>query len=158
MLDDIRRIGAKIIAPTIQSIAQSGEERIVAAVTDDAWKLLEPAFGSMKIMAVQCKITELIKRVHWNVPAVTVLDFVAMANAAADATAVVRACTALGTRSIVINCPSEAEARVMLKHGAADCLPSLTIPGAVDTLKTSIETLIAQVQMGGGSWWKRILG
>ena len=63
------------------------------------------------------------------------------------------------TRVVVVNCPSEAEARTMLKYGAADCLPSLELPGAVDTLKSSVETLITQVQMGGGgAWWKRILG
>ncbi len=52
-----------------------------------------------------------------------------------------------------------APARELIKAGAADCLPSLEITGAVDTLKSSVETLITQVQMGGGgSWWKRILG
>jgi hypothetical protein len=60
---------------------------------------------------------------------------------------------------IVINCPSETEARTMIKCGAADCLPSLDVAGAVDTLTSSTETLITQIQMGnGGSWWKRILG
>lgn len=158
MLEDIRRIGAKIIAPTIQSIAQAGEERILVCVTDGAWQMLEAPLKALQTMLVQARVAELIKRVHWNVPAVTVLDFTAMANAAADANALVRACQALGTRVVVVNCPSEAEARTMLKNGAADCVPSLDIPGAIDTLQTSIATLMAQVQMGSGPWWKRILG
>ena len=113
----------------------------------------------MKVVSTRCAITDLIKRVHWHVPAVTILDYVSLASSMTDIPAVVRACVALGTRIIVINCPSEAEARTMIKCGAADCLPSLEIPGAVDTLTSSTETLITQVQMGsGGSWWKRILG
>jgi class 3 adenylate cyclase len=159
MLEHIKQVGSKIIAPTIQSMAQAGEERILLAVTDAAWALLEPAFGSMKVATTRCNVTDLIKRVHWHVPAVTILDYVSLAGSMSDIPAVVRACVALGTRVIVVNCPSEAEARQMLKCGAADCLPSLEIGGAVDTLKSSTETLIAQVQMGsGGSWWKRILG
>ncbi len=159
MLDDIQRIGAKIIAPTIQSVAQAGEERVLAAVTDSTWKTLEPAWSTMKVAVMRSTIPDLIKRVHWHAPAVTILDYVSLAGSMSDAQAIVRACQALGTKSIVVNCPSETEARTMLKYGAADCLPSIEIPGAVDTLKTSTETLIAQVQMGsGGSWWKRILG
>ena len=46
----------------------------------------------------------------------------------------------------------------LMKAGAADCLASLEIPGAIDGLKTSIETLIMKVQLGGGAWWKRVLG
>jgi hypothetical protein len=57
------------------------------------------------------------------------------------------ACTALGTRTI-INCPSEAEPRPGLKAGAADCLASLETPGAIDGLKTSIET---PIQLGRGA-------
>lgn len=159
MLEDIQEIGSKIIAPTIQSVAQAGEERILLAVTDAAWAMLERPLASMKVVSTRCAITDLIKRVHWHVPAVTILDYISLANSMTDIPAVVRACVALGTRVIVINCPSEAEARPMIKCGAADCLPSLEIPGAVDTLTASTETLITQVQMGsGGSWWKRILG
>ena len=159
MLEDIQRIGAKIIAPTIQSMAQAGEERILLAVADPTSKLIEAPFSTMKVEGMRCTVPDLIKRVHWHVPAVTILDYVSLAASMSDAPALVRACQALGTRVIVVNCPSEAEARTMLKHGAADCLPSLEIPGAVDTLKSSVETLITQVQMGsGGAWWKRILG
>jgi class 3 adenylate cyclase len=159
MLHDVQQVGSKVIAPTIQSMAQAGEERILVSVTDATWQVLETPFASMKVTATRCTINDLIKRVHWHVPAVTILDYVSLAGSMSDIPAVVRACVALGTRVIVINCPSESEARVMLKCGAADCLPSIEIPGAVDTLKSSTETLIAQVQMGsGGSWWKRILG
>jgi class 3 adenylate cyclase len=159
MLQDIQRIGSRIIAPTIQSMAQAGEERILLAVTDSAWNTLEGPFSSMKLASMRCSVPDLIKRVHWHAPAVTIIDYVALSGSMSDAPALVRACQALGTRVIVVNCPSEAEARIMLKYGAADCLPSLAVPGAVDTLKSSVETLITQVQMGGGgAWWKKILG
>jgi serine/threonine protein kinase len=159
MLEDIQEIGSKIIGPTVQSVAQAGEERILFAVTDATWAMLEAPFASMKVATTRCTVTDLIKRVHWHVPAVTILDYVSLAGSMSDIPALVRACVALGTRVIVINCPSETEARVMIKCGAADCLPSLEIPGAIDTLKSSSGTLITQVQMGsGGSWWKRILG
>jgi serine/threonine protein kinase len=159
MLQDIQRIGSRIIAPTIQSMAQAGEERILLAVTDSAWNTLEVPFSSMKLASMRCSVPDLIKRVHWHAPAVTIIDYVALSGSMSDAPALVRACRALGTRVIVVNCPSEAEARIMLKYGAADCLPSLAVPGAVDTLKSSVETLITQVQMGGGgAWWKKILG
>jgi len=159
MLADIQAIGSKIIAPTIQSIAQAGEERILLAVTDMTWGMLEPHFSSMKLASMRCAVTDLIKRVHWHVPAVTILDYVSLSGSMTDMPAVVRACVALGTRVIVVNCPSENEARTMIKYGAADCLPSLEITGAIDSLKSSTGTLITQVQMGtGGSWWKRILG
>jgi serine/threonine protein kinase/class 3 adenylate cyclase len=159
MLEDIQRIGAKVIAPTIQSVAQAGEERILVCATDFVWSLIETPFTSAKLATMRCTVPDLIKRVHWHVPAVTILDYVSLAGSISDAQALVRACVALGTRVIAVNCPSEAEARTMLKYGASDCLPSLEIPGAVDTLKSSTETLITQVQMGsGGSWWKRILG
>ncbi len=159
MLADIQAIGSKIIAPTIQSVAQAGEERILLAVTDITWGMLDPHFSSLKLASMRCGVTDLIKRVHWHVPAVTILDYVSLSGSMTDMPAVVRACVALGTRVIVVNCPSENEARTMIKYGAADCLPSLEITGAIDTLKSSTETLITQVQMGtGGSWWKRILG
>jgi serine/threonine protein kinase/class 3 adenylate cyclase len=159
MLEEIRQVGSKIIAPTIQSMAQAGEERILVAVMDTTWQILEAPFSLMKVVCTRSTVTDLIKRVHWHVPAVTILDYVSLASSMTDIPAVVRACVALGTRVIVINCPSETEARVMIKCGAADCLPTIEMPGAVDTLKSSTETLIAQVQMGsGGSWWKRILG
>jgi serine/threonine protein kinase/class 3 adenylate cyclase len=159
MLEDIQDIGAKIIAPTIQSVAQAGEERILLAVTDAAWAMIEPSFAAMKVAGTRCTVADLIKRVHWHVPAVTILDYISLSSSMSDTPAVVRACVALGTRVIVINCPSENEARAMIKCGVADCLPSIEITGAVDTLKSSTETLITQVQMGGGgSWWKRILG
>lgn len=158
MLQDIQQVGSKVIAPTIQSMAQA-EERILLAVTDVAWAVLEGPFASMKVVSTRCAVNDLIKRVHWHVPAVTILDYVSLASSMTDVPAIVRACVALGTRVIVINCPSEAEARTMIKCGAADCLPSIELPGAADTLKSSTETLITQVQMGsGGSWWKRILG
>src|SRR5436190_20536138 len=113
----------------------------------------------MKLSSMRCAVTDLIKRVHWHVPAVTILDYVSLTGSMSDAPALVRACVALGTRVIVVNCPSEAEARTMLKYGASDCTPTLALPGVIDTLKSSTETLITQVQMGGGgSWWKRILG
>ncbi len=159
MLDDIQKLGAKVIGPTIQSVAQAGDERILLAAGDTVCDLLEPPFAAMKLTSMRCSIPDLIKRVHWHVPAVTVIDYTALAGSTSDAPALVRACHALGTRVIVVNCPSEAEARTMLKYGAADCLPSLETPGALDTLRSSIETLITQIQMGkGGSWWKRILG
>ena len=159
MLADIQAIGAKIIGPTIQSVAQAGEERILLGVTDITWGMLEPHFTSMKLASMRCAVTDLIKRVHWHVPAVTILDYVSLSGSMADVPAVVRACVALGTRVIVVNCPSESEAQAMIKYGAADCLPSLEMMGAIDTLKLSTETLITQVQMGSaGSWWKRILG
>jgi serine/threonine protein kinase/class 3 adenylate cyclase len=159
MLADIQAVGGKIIAPTIQSVAQAGEERILLSVTDATWAMLEPHFSSIKVVSMRCVVTDLIKRVHWHVPAVTILDYLSLSGSMADMPAVVRACVALGTRVIVVNCPSEHEARTMIKYGAADCLPSLEIAGAIDTLKSSTETLITQVQMGsGGSWWKRILG
>jgi serine/threonine protein kinase/class 3 adenylate cyclase len=159
MLEEVQQVGSKVIAPTIQSVAQAGEERILLAVTDETWNKLEADVTSMKVAGMRCTVAGLIKRVHWHVPAVTILDYVSLAESMTDIPAVVRACVALGTRIIVINCPSESEARMMLKCGAADCLPLLDVPGAVDTLKSSAETLITQVQMGsGGSWWKRILG
>jgi serine/threonine protein kinase len=159
MLEDIQKVRVKIIGPTIQSVAQTGEERVLMAVTESSWKLLDAPFAAAKLTAILCNVQDLIKRVHWHVPAVTVLDFSAFSGIMVDIPAQIRACQALGTRTIVINCPSEAEARNFLKHGAADCLPSLEIPGAVDTLKTSIETLITQVQLGtGATWWKKILG
>lgn len=159
MMEDIQKIGAKVIAPTIQSVAQAGEERILVSVTDAVWSLIEAPLTSAKLAMMRCSVADLIKRVHWHVPAVTILDYVSLAGSMSEAQAIVRACVALGTRVIVVNCPSEAEARTMLKYGASDCLPSLEIPGGVDTLKSSTETLITQVQMGsGGSWWKRILG
>jgi class 3 adenylate cyclase len=159
MLEDIQELGSKVIAPTIQSVAQAGEERILLAATEAAWAMLETAFASMKVAVMRCAVADLIKGVHWHVPAVTILDYASLAGSMTDISAVVRACVALGTRVIVINCPSENEARAMIKRGAADCLPSIDIPGAIDTLKSSTETLMMQVQMGsGGSWWKRILG
>src|SRR5438067_8597339 len=159
MLADIQAIGSKIIAPTIQSVAQAGEERILLAVTDITWGMLEPHFSSMKLASMRCGVADLIKRVHWHVPAVTILDYVSLSSSMTDMPAVVRACVALGTRVVVVNCSSEHEARTMIKYGAADCLPSLEIAGAIDTLKSSTGTLITQVQMGtAGSWWKRILG
>jgi len=159
MLEDIQKIGSKIIAPTIQSVAQAGEERVLVCVTDSAWPLLEGPFATMKVTVNRCSVNDLIKRVHWHVPAVTILDYISLAGSMSDAPALVRACVTLGTRVIVVNCPSEAEARTMIKGGAADCMPALEVTGAVDTLKSSTETLITQVQMGGGGkWWKRILG
>jgi hypothetical protein len=157
MLEDIRRLGAKIIAPTIQSIAQSGDDRVLFAVTDGTWTAIEAPLKTVK-GAVRCSMADIVKKVHWYVPSVTVLDYSAIAGSSTDAVSILRACTALGTRTIVINCPSEAEARPLLKAGAADCLASLEIPGAIDGLRTSIETLIMKVQLGGGAWWKRVLG
>lgn len=157
MLEDIRKIGSKIIAPTIQSIAQTGDERILFAVSDPTWWLLEEPLKGLK-SAVRCKIADVVKKVHWYVPSVTVIDYIALAGSSTDPISILRACTALGTRTIVINCPSEAEARPLLKAGAADCLASLEMPAAIDGLKTSIETLIMRVQLGGGAWWKRVLG
>src|SRR5438132_5782051 len=72
MLEDIQKIGSKIIAPTIQSIAQAGEERILLAVTDAAWAMLERPLASMKVVSTRCAIIDLIKRVHWHVPAVPI--------------------------------------------------------------------------------------
>jgi class 3 adenylate cyclase len=159
MLEDIQRVGSRIIAPTIQSMAQAGEERILLAVTDAAWSTLEAPVASMRLASMRCTVPDLIKRVHWHAPAVTIIDYVALSGSMSDAPALVRACQALGTRVVVVNCPSEAEARTMLKYGAADCLPALEISGAVETLKSSVETLITQVQMGGGgAWWKKLLG
>jgi serine/threonine protein kinase/class 3 adenylate cyclase len=159
MLVDLEKLRGKVIGPTIQSVAQTGEERVLMAVTESTWTPLEAPFGAAKLMTVRCDAKDLIKKVHWHVPAVTVLDFTAFSSTMTDIPAQIRACQALGTRVIVINCPSEAEARVYLKNGAADCLPSITIHGAVETLKSSIETLITQVQLGtGSSWWKKILG
>src|SRR5207248_6427860 len=66
MLEDIQEIGSKIIAPTIQSVAQAGEERILLAVTDEAWAVLERHFALMKVVSTRCAITDLIKRVHWH--------------------------------------------------------------------------------------------
>ena len=157
MLEDIRKLGAKIIAPTIQSIAQAGDERILFAVTDSTWTAIEEQLKTLKSV-VRCSIADLVKKVHWYVPSVTVLDYPAIAGSGTDAVSILRACAALGTRTIVVNCPSESEARPLLKAGAADCLASLEIPGAIDGLKTSIETLIMKVQLGGGAWWKRVLG
>ena len=157
MLEDIRKLGAKIIAPTIQSIAQSGDERILFAVTDSTWKTIEEPLKTLKGV-VRCSIVDLVKKVHWYVPSVTVLDYSAISSSGTDAVSILRACNALGTRPIVVNCSSESEARPLLKAGAADCLASLEIPGAIDGLKTSIETLIMKVQLGGGAWWKRVLG
>lgn len=159
MMEDIEKLRVKIIGPTIQNMAQTGEERVLLAITEDSWKVLEAPLTSTKVVSIRCNAHETIKRVHWNVPAVTVLDYPAFTGVLIDIPSQIRACQALGTRVIVINCPSESEARTFLKSGAADCLPSLEYPGAIDTLKTSIETLITQVQMGsGGSWWKKILG
>jgi class 3 adenylate cyclase len=159
MRQDVQKIGSKIIAPTIQSVAQAGEERILVTALDSTWALLEAPFTAMKLATMRCTVPDMIKRVHWHVPAVTIMDYISLSGSMSDGPALVRACVALGTRVIVVNCPSESEARTMIKAGAADCLPSLEITGAVDTLKSSVETLITQVQMGGGgSWWKRILG
>jgi serine/threonine protein kinase len=157
MLDDIRKIGSKIIAPTIQSIARTGDERILFAVSDPTWKLLDEALKALK-STLRCNIADVVKKVHWYVPSVTVVDYLALAGSSTDPISILRACTALGTRTIIINCPSENEARPLLKAGAPDCLASLETPGAIDGLKTSIETLIMRVQLGGGAWWKRVLG
>src|SRR5207244_5443387 len=64
MLEDVQEVGSKIIAPTIQSMAQAGEERILLAVTDAAWTMLETPFSSMKVTSTRCGVPELIKRVH----------------------------------------------------------------------------------------------
>ena len=39
-----------------------------------------------------------------------------------------------------------------------DLSKALEVPGVIDTLKSSTEILITQVQTGGGKWWKKILG
>src|SRR5947207_156330 len=80
MLADIQAIGARIIGPTIQSVAQAGEERILLGVTDITWGMLEPHFTSMKLASMRCAVTDLIKRVHWHVPAVTILDYVSLSG------------------------------------------------------------------------------
>src|SRR5262249_12153547 len=114
MFADIRKIGAQIIATTIQRIAQTGDEGILSAVSDATSKMLEEPLKSLK-STVRCKITDLVKKVHWYVPSVTVIDYVALAGLGTDPVSILRACTALGTRTIIINCPSETEARPLLK-------------------------------------------
>ena len=70
----------------------------------------------------------------------------------------VHACSALGTKVVVINCGSIEEAQDMLKAGAADCTASLEAPQAIEALTMSVDTLITQIQLGTGkSWWKRII-
>src|SRR5207253_7992163 len=66
MLADIQAIGSKIIAPTIQSVAQAGEERILLAVTDITWGMLEPHFSSMKLASMRSEehTSELQSRGH----------------------------------------------------------------------------------------------
>src|SRR5260370_13305472 len=75
MLEDIQEVGAKIIAPTIQSVAQAGEERILLAVTDAAWAVIQPAIAAMKVTGTRCTVAELIQRVSWHVPALTILAY-----------------------------------------------------------------------------------
>lgn len=158
MLADIEKAGSKIIAPTIQNIALAGEERILLAVTEESRKLIEPALAAMKVLTMHCAAADIINRVHWHAPAVTILDFDTLAGWNLDISTALRACVALGTRIIIVNCPGESEAAAMIKLGAADCLPLLQIPGVIDNLTASIDTLMTKVQMGGGSWWKRMLG
>src|SRR5439155_12888118 len=58
MLEDVQEVGSKIIAPTIQSMAQAGEERILLAVTDASWAILEPAFAQMKVTSTRCTVID----------------------------------------------------------------------------------------------------
>src|SRR3989441_3922876 len=92
MLDDIQETGSKSIAPYNQSVAQAGEERILLCVTDSVWAMLEAPFAAMKLASMRCTVTDLIKRVHWHVPAVTILDHVSLSSSMTEGPAVVRAC------------------------------------------------------------------
>ena len=158
MLGDLRSMGSKILASTIQSIAQAGEERVLVASEDSGWAMLEPALKARKLEATRCKMDDLLKSIHWNVPAVTVLDFALLATSTSSVPDQVRACTALGTKVIVTNCGSITEAQDMMKAGASDCTASLEAPQAIEALTMSVDTLITQIQLGTGkSWWKRII-
>ncbi len=158
MLGDLRSMGAKVLGSTIQSIAQSGEERVLVAVEDPSWAILEPALKARKVDPLRCKLDDLLKSVHWHIPAVTVLDFTLLATSMSSVPDQVRACSALGTKVIVTNCGSINEAQDMMKAGAADCTASLDAPQSMEALTMSIDTLITQIQLGTGkSWWKRIL-
>ena len=158
MLGDIRSMGAKVLGSTIQSVAQSGEERVLVASEDSSWAILEPVLKARKVDPTRCTLDDLLKSVHWHIPAVTVLDFTLLATSTSSVPDLVRACSVLGTKVIVTNCGSITEAKDMIAAGASDCTASLEAPQAIEALTMSIDTLITQIQMGTGkSWWKRIL-
>ena len=158
MLGDIRSMGAKVLGSTIQSVAQSGEERVLVASEDSSWAIIEPALKARKVDPTRCKLDDLLKSVHWHIPSVTVLDFTLLATSTSSVPDLVRACSVLGTKVIVTNCGSITEAKDMIAAGASDCTASLEAPQAIEALTMSIDTLITQIQLGTGkSWWKRIL-
>ena len=158
MLGDIRSMGAKVLGSTIQSVAQSGEERVLVAAEDSSWAILEPALKARKVDPTRCTLDDLLKSVHWHIPAVTVLDFTLLATSTSSVPDLVKACSVLGTKVIVTNCGSITEAKDMIAAGASDCTASLEAPQAIEALTMSIDTLITQIQPGSGkSWWKRIL-
>ena len=158
MLEDLRSMGSKVLGSTIQSVAQSGEERVLVAAEDSSWAILEPALAERKLNTMRCGLNELLKQIHWNIPAVTVLDFTLLATSMSSVPEQVHACSTLGTKVVVINCGSINEAQDMLKAGAADCTASLESPQAIEALTMSVDTLITQIQLGTGkSWWKRII-
>ena len=158
MLEELRGMSPKVLESTMQLIAQSGEERILVVAEDSSWSTLQAMLEADKLIAIRCHLDELLKQVHWHIPAVTILDFGLLATSMSSVPEQVRASSALGTKVIVVNCGTINEAQDMLKAGAADCTASLEAPQSMEALSLSIETLMAQIHLGTGkSWWKRIL-
>ena len=158
MLEELRGMGSKVLESTMQIIAQSGEERILVAAEDASWETLKTMLEASSITAMRCPLDELLKQVHWQVPSVTILDFTLLATSMSSVPEQVRACSALGTKVIVVNCGTITEAQDMLAAGAADCTAALDAPQCAEALSLAINTLMAQIQLGGGkSWWKKII-
>ena len=158
MLEELRGMGSRVLESTMQIIAQSGEERILVAAEDAAWETLQTMLEANNITAMRCRLDELLKQVHWQVPSVTILDFTMLATSLSSVPEQVRACSALGTKVIVVNCGTITEAQDMLDAGAADCTASLEAPQSAEALSLAINTLMAQIQLGSGkSWWKKII-
>ena len=158
MLGDLHGMASKVLSSTIESIAQSGEERVLVAVEDSSWSIMEPALEARKFINIRCGLDNILKYVHWHIPAVTVLDAALLNSSGIDVNERVAACSALGTRVIVINCGAIEEAQNLIKNGAADCTAAIGAPQSLEALTMSIDTMITQIQLGSGkSWWKRIL-
>ena len=158
MLEELHGMSSKVLESTIATIAQAGEERILVAAEDSSWSRLQPILEADNVTVMRCRLDELLKQVHWQVPAVSILDFTLLATSMSSVPDQVRACSVLGTKVVVVNCGTINEAKDMLEAGASDCTASLEAPQSGEALELAISTLMAQIQLGSGkSWWKRTI-